>query len=526
MSEVQQVTPDFAETTTELSALQGDFSSNFQLFYVLSPNGRRVFHSGSDRALVGLVIHIVRGSADRPQHMLDGAPFAPGHPYLPSTFTFSPDSMHTAYAGRIDDQWAVVLDGQKCSDGFDEIGRICFSGDSRHLVFAARRGQQWHVVVDNQAGPAFSAVKLDTLAANMDASRVAFEAERSGRRLLISDNQEVDATGALKYLFTEQGWRVLRLERDGRNERLLVDADPGPTFDRITRDSVLFSREGGHVAYLGRRGKYWHAVIDGREGPPYENLRHLILSVDGQRFAYAARKAGRWHAVVDGQEGPAYNYVEQLVFSPDGRRLAYAATTGRWWCFTRRVHVVVDGHEQERHRMVTKITFSPDGRRLAYVGRKGENSYQVWVDGVAEGPWYEVGELRFSDDSRHLAYEVKAFPLGDSRQVVADGKPGPVYESIATLPAFLADGTPVYVARGKRHTTEKLGFFDDQPPPDGILVVGPYESKEGLCNVTEGQRQRCLRDVARVGVMPSSAYAICFWVDESKVVFKRVEVTR
>ncbi len=110
-----------------------------------------------------------------------------------------------------------------------------------------------------------------------------------------------------------------------------------------------------------------------------------------------------------------------------------------------------------------QLTFSPSGQRLAYVVVSGGGQYAKWntkrarrravVDGN-EGKEYDVErlhDLRFSDDSLHVAYVVHDIKTaaGDKAVVVVDQLEGKSYDDVfCESVSFSADGKKLtYVAR-------------------------------------------------------------------------------
>jgi len=214
-------------------------------------------------------------------------------------------------------------------------------------------------------------------------------------------------------------WLIKR----GEKTLAVIDGVGGKEYDDVLKDTLVFSPDSKRVTYKAKRGEKWLAVVDGVEGKEYDKVGLLAVSPDSKRLAYFAERAGEQFLVVDGIEkkedrGSIY---QAIIFSPDSVHIAYLGYLA----------VVVDGVEvgDKKYGGIGNLCFSPDSKRVAYMARSDE-TWCVVVDGVESKEDYdeiigqgfyrtrqqctvesmedynkiEIGGLRFSPDSKRLAY--------------------------------------------------------------------------------------------------------------------------
>ena len=119
--------------------------------------------------------------------------------------SFSPDSRRTAYTGRRDDRWYLVLDGveSRAYEAIDDCVR--FSPDSRHLWWLAKRQGKYRLLRDlDEQEPEYDWAG-HALAISPDSRHVAFTAARgpmdaSVHGLIVVDGREGPAYGPINKL--------------------------------------------------------------------------------------------------------------------------------------------------------------------------------------------------------------------------------------------------------------------------------------------------------------------------------------
>lgn len=164
----------------------------------------------------------------------------------------------------------------------------------------------------------------------------------------------------------------------------------------------------------------------------------------------------RFLLAVDGRPTEEADEFGPIVYSPAGDRLMVSVRDGDRW------RVVVDRQAGPGWQGVGQMVFSPDGRHWAYQAIAGPSKQHVVTDGYFGRPFASVGNLTYSADGRHFAHAAvdtreqflnvvkvqrdKLLHASDWRKdckqyVVADGVEGRLYP---------ATGPPVFSPRGRR----------------------------------------------------------------------------
>jgi hypothetical protein len=195
---------------------------------------------------------------------------------------------------------------------------------------------------------------------------------------------------------------VVWIDSSDGSERVVINGQPGPAYERIVGSSLSVSRDGRHSFYVGIRSGKARAVRDGVPQAQYDNMSaQAVFSPDGARVAYYGRTSNKKECVVlDGVAGPEYDLVTAMTFSGDGAHFAYLVISGGSSFF------VVDGTAQTSHfdKASDHFVFAPVGGRFAYAGTRG-NSWIVVTDGNENSACAGVSALKFSQDGAHFAHE-------------------------------------------------------------------------------------------------------------------------
>jgi hypothetical protein len=382
----------------------------------------------------------------------------------PAKLVYDRRGCHVVWLAREADRFSVWLDGRRLASHPVVLPEsLVLSPDGKRLAYVAtdarpdrtgRKALQCHLVLDRNAGPRYDLIEPDSLTFSPDSRHVAYSAARKGEWLLLVDHK-VRARSKHPFLVSaprfasEERWQpVLSLDgshvacvtTNGRQEFVLLDGRPGPTYDRVIPESLVFSPDSRHLAYVAKKrgqsvvvldgkhvgthkgilraslrfgpdsrriayaatdGGQWFVVADHTPGPTYDAIMEggPIFGSAGS-LAYAAQRGQKWFVVRDGQNGPEFDGIgkHSITFSSDGARLAYDGMEAGHWT------VVVDGQRQPEHDGIADVLFSPDSRNWAYSAVTDGKWRVVW-NGV-EGPakFRGIGDLRFSPDSRHVAY--------------------------------------------------------------------------------------------------------------------------
>lgn len=367
----------------------------------------------------------------------------------------SANGRHVAYIDTGAGQ-RVVVDGKE-QRTYDQVAGLEFNHDGSRLAYAAKRDDRWYVVAGGRESPGYRRVGVPHF--NADGSKIAHVA------LLDVDKRTVVVNGQPGRSYDVISAGLIEFSPDGsrmayggvRDDKcyLVVDGEEmGPFDDLGTRTGYRFSNDGSRLAFVALVGENLHVILDGRQGSSVYDVGDLLFSPDGKQVAFAAQEAkdGPWFVFLNDEKQGPYQTIgdESLKFSPDGTRLAYAAQVdGRWVA-------VVDNQVGESHDGIAEMLFSPDGKRLAYVAQDGE-SEAVVLDGKVERSFDGIGggSLVFSPDNRTLGYIARS---GRARFAVIDGARKPRYTMVGYL-TFTSDSRHyVYIALNE---TDAFTVVDD-----------------------------------------------------------------
>ncbi len=187
------------------------------------------------------------------------------------------------------------------------------------------------------------------------------------------------------------------------------DDRTSPVYYAIRSGFPKFSADDRHayIAYKDKKGKA-SIVVDWELDGKFDNAGNFLFSPDGKRYAYHAVEGDKQSVVIDGKPDKWYtgivmNDEDNILFSPDSQHIAYVAFDGK------ACKVVQDGNAHEHNfQLIKDLKFSPDSKKLAYKGRiekKGiKEKWCVVVNGKKQSDYALIFDLVFSPDSKHLAY--------------------------------------------------------------------------------------------------------------------------
>jgi hypothetical protein len=223
---------------------------------------------------------------------------------------------------------------------------------------------------------------------------------------------------------------VLYVEQ-GEKKRVVVDGVPGKEYDEVVpgRSAIgageqgdgtktFFSPDGERVGYMACSGEKWVVVVDGAESGACTHVEGLRFSPDGKHVMYLAQTGEKWYLVVDNK---SYEGATGAMFSPDSKHVAWIGPTeeeGR--------AVYLDGKPGKRYGSIGRLRFSADSKSLAYLA----NGHVVF-NGVEQKAYNQIGTFFFSPDSKHIAYTVV---IEGKRVVVLDGREGKPYDATSDAP--------------------------------------------------------------------------------------------
>jgi hypothetical protein len=131
---------------------------------------------------------------------------------------------------------------------------------------------------------------------------------------------------------TTNGCRFACAIQAEQKQRVAVDGQPGPAYDRV--DYVWFSPDGKHVAYVAQVGARECVILDGQPGAEYDQIPSFSwpFSPDSKHLAYPAKQGDKWFMVHDGKPGPKCDQLGYPdgypIFSADSKHLVYFGEIG------------------------------------------------------------------------------------------------------------------------------------------------------------------------------------------------------
>lgn len=448
----------------------------------------------------------------------------PDQQFLPGTLTVSPDSSNVAYRLRYGN--GLGFDGY-IYGGHKPIGASratdpSFAPDSKTLaVVLADRG--WKLRLGKTFIEGFEPVTAPRF--SPDGRRVIYLARMENQRFLVEGDRPhpiADTVVWDQLVFTPDSAVVAYPAFDGQDWRMVINGDPGPTWDSFTTPP-LTALQGSRVVYIATKKGRYH-VVDRHTPAPTDSMSRVeagfrlidrppVFSADGQAFAYWAlgddlvwrvyqnhvyvpgydadrpgqlllnedgqvliailKRGEHWHVVRDGVMSPPYIAVgnNSLVLSPDGSRLVYAVQKPGGWA------VVEDGTEHPTYTSLAahSLRFSPDSQRFVYVALS-LGQWSAIVDGQPQQTFNKITtpSITFSPDSRRIAYV--GYDAGTAH-VVIDGEAMGGYDHADRL-AFSPDSRHlVWVATNNDQSflvvngTPSTEAFDEPVPGSHIHFV-------------------------------------------------------
>jgi hypothetical protein len=356
------------------------------------------------------------------------------------------------------------------------------------VAYPTKRVDGWHMVIDGQIGPPFE--KIVQITFSPDGSRLAYLGVRKDRIVAVVDGKEEPDRNAVEGLrFSADSKRVAYLAVDTSKDvtgQVVADGAPSRAYPALIRNVDGNRRANLGALYLG----FWKSP----ELLPYlTGASDPLFRADG-KVVYAARTTGSRHTLLDGagletapgideagKEGiwvegtdqplfPASLVLSGPVQSEVGDHVGWVeweVKGGRWVGFVDgQPRATVLSAPKPRSNSAEHVTLSRDGSRLAFVAVAGGSGFlsgrvtyalrRVVATGLEDKPYdaADLTNLRFSDDGKHLAYEVhgakglEVLGPGYAGLVVLDGVPGRVYAEV--LPGsmrFVGPDAVRYVAR-------------------------------------------------------------------------------
>ena len=250
---------------------------------------------------------------------------------------------------------------------------------------------------------------------------------------------------------------------------VIVDWEPDPEIGDV--DSFRFSPDGERYAYRAAKEEHQCVVIDGKpddwfEGIPINDEDNILFSPDSRHLAYVAFQNKACRVVRDGKASDhGFKLIESLQFSPNSKNLAYKGKIGKkggqdQWC------VVVNGNKHDAYDHIFDLRFSFNSKHLAYAALKAEDKQMVLVlNGQELDAHEQYGLPTFSPDSKKLAY---SFRDGKNFHVVVNSNKSPAFQQIYKFYFSPDSSRYAYIAQKEDHWHCIIDGEIEQPYKKGV----------------------------------------------------------
>ena len=357
---------------------------------------------------------------------------------------FSDDGAHSAYIGKIGDEFVVFQDGKELSRGpIRQVSQstvpLCFSAGGKHLFYmTSDTVGKYQIVVDGKPGPGLGFPP--TLAISPDGAHYAYVGydRASGPPMwAIVDGRQVNYFGD-NLQYTGRSVLTARLNADNATT-LLLNGKPEIKAARL--DPTWMSPDGLQIAMVvtPKNTDPGTLTINGKPVPETQGLvvEQVYFSPDGKRYAALCHtKANAKFMIIDGKKGEEYQTIPpttgssgsfshwQFVtgsspasipsvqlpvpgFTADSTKFVYVAGQGA------RQFMVVDDQESSGFQSPLEPILSPVGHRIGLIAVAPNGKQHVLLDGKDQeyGPPQVVGgvpgrihDLVFTPDGSRCAY--------------------------------------------------------------------------------------------------------------------------
>ena len=326
---------------------------------------------------------------------------------------------------------------------------------------------------------------------------------------------------------TPDGNRIAYVTRTDEGSRVVVDGEPGESFDQIEPGQPVLSRGGRRIAYAAKRDQHWYVVVDevingpydsvqlgqpivsadesnvlafvrkgegqflvvnGIEGTPYKEILDgsPIVSPDGKHYAYAAQNDGQWLVCLDGKEVASFDEIaiENMVFRGDGSQLA---------CIGKRNGLAVVQLDEEKlasHEDARLPLFLPGEGSLCYQARD-QGKWSIVVGEERSETFEDVGDFVVDIENKGVAFWARD---GNGWRVVRGDEKGPRYDGFGRGSLTLS---PVGQRLAYVAIRDQKAFVvidgKEGPPYDGVLAGTPVFSPTGKSVAYAAQKERMWR---------------------------------
>lgn len=212
------------------------------------------------------------------------------------TLRVSANGQRIAYMATLEDGGEAVFVNDKQSPKYGGIvnDSLSFSPDSLHVAWAALRDGKKVVVVDDKEYSAFNGSAEGMPVWSPDSQRFAyFAATNDGQVLAVVDGvpgEPWDSVIRESFVFSPESTRFAYVAKDGDGGRVIVDGKPGTRYRNVA--GFTFSPDGKHFAYIAMFTESMSVIVDGVEMARGRIFIKDTLRFDGPRSLHVIRLDG------------------------------------------------------------------------------------------------------------------------------------------------------------------------------------------------------------------------------------------
>jgi hypothetical protein len=358
---------------------------------------------------------------------------------------FSNDGAHSAYVGKVGDEFVVYLDGKELTRGpLRAVGQanigLSFSNNGQHLYYMDQDDAgKYRIVVDGKPGP--GSQQPQQLVLSPDGNHyayVGYQHNGEGPPWGVVDGRQVNFFGDnLQYT----GRNVLLSTISDNNVSILV-LNGKPEVKAAQISPMWISPDGLQIAIVitPKMGDPSFLTINGKMIPDTQGLQtqHVYFSADGKRWAALCQtKTGSKFMIIDGKKGDEYQDIPnddnldlrehwrfvtgtdvisndiagaallafQLKvpgFTADSSKFVYMASQGG------RNFMITEDQESDGYPTVIAPTLSAIGNRIGLIGSSNNGPQHILIDGqdqqIASSNTARASALTFSPKATRYAY--------------------------------------------------------------------------------------------------------------------------
>jgi hypothetical protein len=455
--------------------------------FALSPKGVHVAMLNSKGSRFVISVDGVDGPRIDQLIGLDGNPFLVGAAHnnpngglIQVPIIFSDDGAHSAYFGKVGDEYILVLDNKelvrgKFQAGSLGYGKLTFTTGGKHLYFGEVSPGGYHIVMDGKPGP--DSHIPPKVVASLDGAHYAYvgaQADGHDTPWTVVDGRQVKHFGD-ELQFNAKGHLFALLK--GKGEMALnVDGKNAIVANNITQ--LHISPTGGEIAavlYMAKTNKTF-LTINGKAVPASEGsqLQDVYFSPDDKHYAAVCSTGGTGYFVIlDGKKGQTYNQINGGMGA-----IINMASAARAWA-----NGTPPGAQVAREALAPTLpAFTADSSKFVYVAQMGLKSFLVVNEDESDG--YQGIAPVITDDGKHIAFlattggpkpevviDRKTMPLNGRQGTASGGTTGLTFSPNGEHTIF-TNGGVLYLDGVEQKDVACPGQYVYSPDSQHLLLVG------------------------------------------------------